>query len=112
MRYDTPTMTFAVVETGGKQYKVAKGDVVSIEKLPGELKEGDKITFDNVLLVDDGKDTKIGDPYLKGSKVEGTLEEQGRGKKLHVIRYRAKSRHFRKIGHRQDYMKVKISKIS
>jgi len=104
-------MEFAVIETGGKQYKVSKGDVLAIEKLPGEPKEGSKITFDKVLLTDDGKDTTVGTPYVNGAKVTGTLEEEGRGKKIHVIRYKAKSRYFKKIGHRQPYMKVKITDL-
>ena len=104
-------MDFAVIETGGKQYKVSKGDVLTIEKLKGEPKEGSKITFDKVLLTDNGKDTIIGTPYIKGGKVTGTLEEEGRGKKIHVIRYKAKSRYFKKKGHRQPYMKIKITSL-
>lgn len=105
-------MTLAVVHAGGKQYAVAPGDVISIEKIPGEFKEGDTITLDKVLLVDDGSKTTIGAPYVSGTKVMATLVEQGRGKKIHVVRFRSKSRHFRKVGHRQDFMKVKIEKIS
>jgi large subunit ribosomal protein L21 len=99
---------FAVIQTGGKQYKVAKGDVIKIEKLSGEHKKGDKITFDKVLLVDNGKDTTIGTPYIKEAKVIATFEEDGRGKKIDVIKYKAKSRYFKKRGHRQPYNKVKI----
>ena len=105
-------MTLAVIQTGGKQYKVSEGDVLSIEKIKGEFKPGDTVTFDKVLLIDDGNTTQIGEPYLSGKKIEATLEDAGRGKKLSIIRFRAKSRHFRKIGHRQDFMKVKIGKIS
>jgi len=100
---------FAVIKTGGKQYIVRKGDVLDVEKLTDE--EGNTLVFNDVLLIDDGKTTKIGDPILKDSKVEAKLIEQGRGRKLHVIRYRAKSRHFRKYGHRQPYSKVEITSI-
>ena len=100
---------FAVIETGGKQYKVSKGDVVKIEKLAGEHKEGDTITFDKVLLVDNGKDTTIGTPYISGAKVMGTLKEGGRDKKITVIRFKAKSRYHKKTGHRQPYFKVEIT---
>jgi len=104
-------MAFAVIETGGKQYKVSEGDVLSIEKLSEELKEGDTITFDKVLLMDDGKDTVVGTPYIEGAKVTATLEQEGRGKKIMVIRFKAKSRYFKKYGHRQPYMKVKIGAL-
>lgn len=102
---------FAVIQTGGKQYKVAKGDVVKIEKLSGDHKEGDKVTFDQVLLVDSGKDTKIGMPLVDGAKVEGKIQEIGRDKKISVIRFRAKSRYHKKRGHRQPFFKVEITKV-
>lgn len=105
-------MEFAVIKTGGKQYKVSVGDVVDIEKVEGEFKEGDKITFDKVLLVDNGKDaTTIGAPYIDGAKVEGILEKIGRAKKITVIKYKQKSRYYKKNGHRQPYFKVKIAAI-
>ncbi|HAT68438.1 MAG: 50S ribosomal protein L21 [Candidatus Yonathbacteria bacterium RIFOXYC2_FULL_47_9] len=104
-------MNFAVIQTGGKQYKVAPGESLIIEKLPGELKAGDKIVFDQVLLVNDGSKTLVGAPVVPGATVEATLEEEGRGKKVIVIRYRQKSRYFKKNGHRQPFMKVKISAI-
>src|SRR3989344_5113432 len=101
-------MEFAVIQTGGKQYEVKVGDVVKIEKLPGALKEGDKVAFDRVLLVDNGKDTTIGTPYIEGARVEATLEKSGKAKKVTVIKYKAKSNYFKKRGHRQPYMEVKI----
>ncbi len=104
-------MTFAIIETGGKQYKISEGNSIKIEKLSGDNKEGDKIVFEKVLLVDDGKSTKIGTPYIDGAKVEAVFEEDGRNKKVRVIRFRAKSRHFTKKGHRQPFTKVKISKV-
>lgn len=103
--------TFAVIKTGGKQYKVTKGDIVKIEKLSGEHKEGDKVTFEEVLLVDDGKSTKVGTPTVSGAKVEGVIKEIGRDKKISVIRFRAKSRYHKKRGHRQPFMKVEINKV-
>lgn len=104
-------MEFAVITTGGKQYKVAVGDVVTIEKLGNDFKAGDKITFDKVLLVDDGKDTTIGTPYIKGAKVEGIFQSAGRAKKVTVVKYLQKSRYLKKNGHRQPFSKVKISSI-
>ena len=102
---------FAVIETGGKQYQVTAGDVITIEKLPQILKVGDKVTFDKVLLVDDGKNTTIGNPYISEAKVEGIFKESGRAKKIDVIRYKQKSRYFKKNGHRQPFVKVQIEKI-
>jgi len=104
-------MEFAVIKTGGKQYKVSKGDVVKIEKIKGDLKVGDKVTFNDVLLVEDGKDTKIGTPYIATAKVEGTLEAIGRNKTVDVIKYKQKSRYFKKNGHRQPWFKVRVDSI-
>jgi len=102
---------FAVIETGGKQYRVAPGDVVTIEKITGNSAAGDSITFDKVLLVDDGANTTIGTPYIKGAAVIATLIGAGKGKKVIVIKYKAKSRYFKKRGHRQPFYKVRIEKI-
>lgn len=102
---------FAVIATGGKQYTVAVGDVINIEKVSGKHKEGGKISFDKVLLVDDGKDTNIGDPYVKGAKVEGKLLEIGRLKKVDVVKYKSKSRYFKRNGHRQSFYKVEVESI-
>ncbi len=102
---------FAVIATGGKQYKVSVGDVVSIEKITGDFKAGDRITFDKVLLVDNGKDTTIGTPYIKGAQVVATLDSVGREKTVDVIHYKQKSRYFKKYGHRQPFFKVKIDSL-
>jgi len=102
------TGEYAVIKTGGKQYRVAVGSIITIEKLPGELKEGDKVTFDEVLLKDDGSKVVVGKPFIEKAKVTAELVDTGRAKKVVVIRYRQKSRHFKKKGHRQPYMKVKI----
>lgn len=104
-------MEFAVIQTGGKQYKVSPGQVLKIEKIKGDFKVGDKLTFDKVLLVENGKGTSVGTPFVAAAKVEGTLEEMGRNKTIEVIKYKQKSRYFKKNGHRQPYFKVKISGI-
>lgn len=105
----TKTDKYAVIQTGGKQYKVSEGDVITIEKINEDIK--DKVIFDSVLLTDDGSSLKVGAPFLDGVKVEGELVDEGRGKKTLVIHYKSKSRYFKKYGHRQPFMKVKIVKI-
>ncbi len=102
---------FAVIFTGGKQYKVSEGGLVSIEKITGEYKKGDKLTFDKVMLVDDGKDTTIGTPYIKGASVAGEIVEIGRTRKVMVVKYKQKSRYLKRNGHRQPFFKVKILSI-
>ena len=104
-------MEFAVIHTGGKQYKVSKGDVVKIEKIKGDFKVGDKIVFDKVMLVENGADKTIGTPYITKASVEGTLSEVGRNKTVEVIKYKQKSRYFKKNGHRQPWFKVTIDSI-
>jgi large subunit ribosomal protein L21 len=104
-------MEFAVIQTGGKQYKVSPGDVITIEKLDGDFKQGDAITFDSVLLVDDGTKTTVGAPLVKDAKVKGTFESAGRAKKINVIKYKQKSRYFVKNGHRQHFIKVRIESV-
>jgi large subunit ribosomal protein L21 len=102
---------FAVIETGGKQYIVCVGDILDVELLGGDLKEGDKVEFDKVLMVDNGSDTTIGDPYIKGALVKATFEKEAKGKKISMIRYQAKSNRDRKLGHRQHYARIKIVSI-
>lgn len=104
-------MEFAVIQTGGKQYRVAVGETVKIEKLSDTAKVGDKVTFDKVLLVDDGKDTTIGAPFIAGAAVNGTISEIGRSQKVTVIHYKQKSKYFKKNGHKQPFFKVKIDSI-
>ena len=104
-------MEFAVITTGGKQYKVAVGEVITVEKLGDDFNAGDKITFDKVLLVDNGKDTTIGTPYIKGAKVEAIFVEAMRAKKVMVVKYKQKSRYLKRNGHRQPLSKVKIASI-
>jgi large subunit ribosomal protein L21 len=107
----TEATEFAVIETGGKQYKVAVGDVLKVEKLDGEFTLGDKIVFDKVLLVDNGKDTTIGSPYITGAKVESLFQKAGKAKTVMVIKYKQKSRYLKRNGHRQPFIEVKISAI-
>jgi large subunit ribosomal protein L21 len=102
---------FAVIFTGGKQYKASVGGLLSIEKIIGEYKKGDKLSFDKVLLVDDGKDTTIGTPYIKGAKVDAEIVEIGRSRKVMVVKYKQKSRYLKRNGHRQPFFKVKITSI-
>ena len=104
-------MKFAVINTGGKQYKVAEGDVLKVEKISDTIKVGDKVTFDQVLLVDDGSTTKIGKPTVSGAKVEAEVKEIGRGQKVIIIKYKQKSRYFKKNGHRQPFTKVEIKSV-
>ena len=99
----------AIIETGGKQYLVKKGDRVQIEKL--NAKEGEIFKFDKVLFTSDGKDFNLGKPYLAQAFVEGKVLKQGRGDKIVVFKYKAKSRYRRKIGARQYFTEVEITKV-
>ena len=100
---------YAIIESCGKQYKVAEGDVVFFEKLDAE--EGKKVTFDKVILVSNDKKIEVGAPYVKGIKVEGKVISHGKGKKILVYKYKAKKNYRRTQGHRQPYTKVEITKI-
>jgi large subunit ribosomal protein L21 len=104
-------MTFAVVETGGKQYKVAEGDVLRMEKL-ADTKEGETVVFDKVLLVDTGDTTEVGAPYIAGKTVEAEHVTDGKGKKILVQKFKSKSRYTRRYGHRQPFTEVKVTKIA
>jgi len=105
-------MKFAVIQTGGKQYKVSKDELFYVEKIKGEYKVGDKVSFNNVLLVDDGKNTTIGAPYIKGASVDTELVQIGRTRKVMVVKYKQKSRYLKRNGHRQPFFKVKILDIN
>ena len=100
---------YAIIETGGKQIKVTEGQTVYIEKLDAEA--GADVTFDKVLFVG-GSDVKVGSPLVEGATVTGTVEKQGRAKKITVFRYKAKKNNHRKLCHRQPYTKVVIGKIN
>jgi len=101
---------YAIVEACGRQYKVAEGDVIFLEKL--EANEGEKVVFDNVLLISDGEKIKVGTPTVKNAKVEATVVKHGKAKKVVVFKYKAKKNERKKQGHRQPYTQVKIEKIS
>jgi large subunit ribosomal protein L21 len=105
---------FAVIKTGGKQYKVSKGDLITIEKIKGDIEEGSKIIFDEVLLVDDGSKTEVGNPVLKSKKVEAVVEKIGRNKKIKVVKWKSKTNTpiTTKQGHKQPHFKVRISSIT
>ncbi len=103
-------MKYAVIKTGGKQYKVQEGDTCEFEKLPGKSK--DKIKFDQVLLVVDGDKTTIGQPLVKNALVTAVIIDQIKGEKIRVAKFKAKSRYRLVKGHRQQLTKVKIDKIS
>ena len=100
---------FAVIETGGKQYKVNEGDVLFIEKL--DVADGESVTFDKVLAIS-GEDFKAGTPYVEGASVTATVIKTGKGKKIYVMKYKAKKNEKKKIGHRQFYTKIQIDKIN
>ena len=99
---------YAVIETGGKQYRVQKGDVITVEKLDVEV--GKKVAFDHVLVLGEGKDVKIGTPYV-GTAVEGKVVEVGKGEKVIVFKYKAKKDYRKKQGHRQPFTKVEITNL-
>ena len=100
----------AIILTGGKQYKVAEGDTLFIEKLPVEA--GDAVTFDQVLAVIDEDKATFGTPVVEGAKVEATVDKNGKGKKIVVFKYKPKSGYKRKQGHRQPYTKVEITAVN
>lgn len=102
---------FAVIQTGGKQYNVAPGTKLKIEKIIGEYKVGDKLSFENVLMLVNGDDIKIGTPFVTGSKVDAEIIDIAKHKTVEVIKYRPKSRYYKKNGHRQPYFEIKVLSI-
>lgn len=100
---------YAIIEACGKQYKVLEGDTVFFEKL--DVEEGKKVTFDNVILLSNDKEVKVGNPYVKGVKVEGKVLSHGKGKKIIVFKMKPKKNERTKQGHRQPYTKVEITSI-
>jgi large subunit ribosomal protein L21 len=101
---------YAVIQTGGKQYKVVQDQVITIEKLSAQ--EGDSIQFEEVLMVADGNKVTLGQPLISGAKVTAEVLEQGRGKKIVVVKFRRRKHYMRRQGHRQHFTKVKITGIS
>ena len=101
---------YAIIKTGGKQYKVSEGDLVRVEKLPYEV--GENVEFDQVLLVSGEDDVKVGSPIIENAKVSATVEDQNKEKKIVVFKYKPKKKYRKKHGHRQPYTLVKIDSIS
>ena len=100
---------FAIIETGGKQYKVNEGDIIFVEKL--EASEGDTVTFDRVMALSTGDNFVVGAPTVEGAKVEANVVKYGKGKKIYILKYKSKKNEKKKMGHRQPYTKVQITKI-
>ena len=100
---------YAIVNSGGKQYKVCEGDVLRVEKIPGEV--GNPVSFDRVLMFSDGENVSIGQPTLDNVTVNGHITEQGKEKKIIVFKYKKRKRYRRKLGHRQQYTEIKIDSI-
>lgn len=103
-------MKFAIIETGGKQYRIMEGAPLRVEKL-ADAAEGGKVVFDKVLLLSDAGDVQVGTPYIEGAKVGCAFVETAKAKKVTVIQYKQKSRYFKKKGHRQPYTAVKVETI-
>jgi len=101
---------YAIVATGGKQYRVKEGEKLRIEKLSAEV--GDTVELDKVLLVGEGDDIKVGAPYLEGGKVTATVSANGRGDKVKIIKFRRRKHHRKQMGHRQSYTEIEITGIS
>ena len=101
---------YAVIKTGGKQYRVTQGDTLRVETL--DASEGDAVEFDQILMVGDGEDVKIGTPLLDGGRVTATVKGHGRAKKVEIIKFRRRKHHMKRMGHRQNYTEVEITGIS
>lgn len=100
---------YAVIMSGGKQYRVQEGDTLKLESLPEDI--GATVNFDKILLVGEGDKVKLGLPYLDGCKVSATVLSQGRHKKIHIVKFRRRKHHEKWQGHRQNYTEVKITQI-
>jgi large subunit ribosomal protein L21 len=107
---DGATQMYAVIQTGGKQYRVEEGTTLKIEKL--ELGEGDNVEFDKVLMIQSGDSVTVGLPFIEGGKVTATVMSQGRHKKVKIIKFRRRKHHMKHQGHRQYYTEVQITGIS
>lgn len=101
---------YAVIESGGKQHRVAEGEILKLELL--DVEPGKTIDFDKILLVTDGEDVKVGAPYVEGGKVSAEVLTHGRGEKIKIIKFRRRKHHRKQMGHRQWYTEVKITGIS
>lgn len=100
---------YAVIKTGGKQYRVAEGTTLKVEKI--EAEEGASIELDQVLMVADGDDVKVGSPYLDGGKVTATVKAHGRGNKVRIIKFRRRKHHMKRQGHRQAFTELEVTGI-
>lgn len=100
---------YAVITSGSKQFTVKEGETLKIEKLAAEV--GSTVDFEQVLMISNGDDIKIGKPFLKGAKVKATVVEHGRHKKLLIVKFRRRKHHKKQMGHRQDYTEIKIEQI-
>ncbi|MDF1760540.1 MAG: 50S ribosomal protein L21 [Coxiellaceae bacterium] len=100
---------YAIIQSGGKQYRVAEGDKLKLEKLA--VDQGDTVEFDRVLLVANGDDFKVGTPFVDGVKVAATVVSHGRGKKVEILKFKRRKHHMKRMGHRQDYTEVEITGI-
>ncbi len=101
---------YAVFATGGKQYRAVTGDILEIEKLNAE--KGATVELDQVLMVGEGEDVKVGSPYLKGGKVTATVVEHGRGEKIRILKFKRRKHHMKRMGHRQDFTRIEITGIA
>jgi len=102
---------FAVIETGGKQYRVEKGNVLDVELLAAASESGDKVSFDRVLLIYGEGGTRVGNPVIPGARVEGTLVASTRGPKVRIFKHKRRKGYKRRAGHRQDYARVRVDDI-
>lgn len=101
---------YAVIASGGKQYRVTAGDIIRIERLPVE--EGASIDFDRVLMINDGEHIKIGTPFVEGGSVSGKVKSQGRHRKIEILKFQRRKQYRKQMGHRQTYTEVEITTIS
>jgi large subunit ribosomal protein L21 len=101
---------YAVFATGGKQYRATTGDILKIEKL--DVEKGATVELDQVLMVGEGEDVKVGTPYLEGGKVTATVVDQGRGKKVKILKFKRRKHHMKQMGHRQDFTQIEITGIA
>lgn len=100
---------YAVIASGGKQYRVSEGQVLKLETLPGQV--GGRVEFDQVMLIADGAEINVGAPYIEGAKVAAEVIEHGRGDKVRIIKFRRRKHHMKRMGHRQNFTAVKITEI-
>jgi len=101
---------YAVFATGGKQYRASTGDKLKVEKL--DVEKGAKVVLDQVMMVGEGEDVKVGSPFLKGGKVTATVVEHGRGEKIRILKFKRRKHQMKRMGHRQDYTQIEITAIA